>query len=120
DPLVKRIELGQIGFIAGDCWESDTLVALPLAGIADPGASEPRPMPAGTLITRPGTRIRAVAGAKVGSFSEIRLALREATRDALNAGAADATVPMTLELPGPGGETAQVDWKLGADDLKVL
>lgn len=123
DPAPKVKGKGIIGFIAGDTEADDTIVALPPAKIIDarhPGDGAP---PAATrLITRPGTRIVAVAGTPVANFTEIRAALRAETKAAFLSSAPNVTVPMTLLPPFADSKFSPetVDWTLTRDDLQSL
>lgn len=115
---------GIIGFARADTADTDTLVAVPPARITDarhPGdGSAPA---AARLITHPGTRITAVGGAKVSSFTQLRATLRDATRAAFDSGAPTATVAMTLELPSlqsAAPRTEVKDWILSREDLNSL
>ncbi|MBX3376833.1 MAG: site-2 protease family protein [Phycisphaeraceae bacterium] len=126
DPPPKVKANGTIGFERSDTGAESTLVAMPPARLIDsrhPG--EGAPPAARSLITRPGTRIMAVAGVEVRNFTELREALRSATRTAYTSGLGTATVPMVLEMPRlPGSsasaETETVNWVLGSDDLAAL
>lgn len=122
-PTVHNRNGGQIGFSAGDCFDTDTLVALP-APLATMSGGEVKPRVAASLITRPGTRIVAVEGTRVSNFTELREALRRATAAAFRAGDGEAQVPMDLELPvdSPGSprRTERVTWTLGAADVRSL
>jgi len=126
DPEVKNKGDGQIGFSPGDTADESTLVALPPAGIIDDkrGGDAAAP-PAETIIDRPGMRIVSVGGTAVWNFSEIRAALREATRGALESGAERARVTLVLEPPGLeiGDGTAPletVQWELSRADVNAL
>ncbi|HRQ74217.1 MAG TPA: site-2 protease family protein, partial [Phycisphaerales bacterium] len=82
----------------------------------------PAAPPAAGLITRPGTRVLSVGGAPVADFTQLREALRAATRDAQLRGE-PATVSLELELPVerdgvPVVRTAE--WTLAGADLAAL
>jgi regulator of sigma E protease len=121
-PTVKS--KGIIGFAATDSQDTDTLVSVPPARIMDarhPG--DGAPPAASRLITLPGTRIVSVAGTPVANFTQLRAALRTATRSAFESGASSATVKIGLDLPSlqAGSPTSEVkDWTLTRDDLHTL
>ncbi len=127
DPSPTVLSGGIIGFERSDTAEDSTMVSMPPARIVDarhPGQGAP---PAATsLITRPGMRIAAVAGRDVSNFSELRTALREATKDAYSSSLRSATVRMTLEparfsnAEPIAGDREQIDWILSSDDLAAL
>jgi regulator of sigma E protease len=122
-PKVLRKGEGQIGFMADTTAETDTLVSLPLP-LSPTLGGEPAPTAAATLITRPGTRIVAIAGKPVVNFIELREALRDATSARASAGVASASVPVDLELP-IAGETVKPPvehaiWRLDRADLNEL
>lgn len=123
DPPPTVMSKGLIGFLATDTAEDDTIVALPPARIIDSRHLGDGAAPAATrLITRPGTRILAVGGTTVKNFTEIRTALRAATRAAYDAGAPSATVAMTLAPPfaDSSSKSDTVEWMLSRDDLQSL
>jgi regulator of sigma E protease len=106
---------GQIGFSA-DMTSDDTLVALPVKSTKE----GEQPSPASRIINRPGLRVVAVGDVPVGSFSEIRAALREATKDA---GGPEAAVKVTLESVATTGSPVSrdsVEWYIPAADVAAL
>jgi regulator of sigma E protease len=123
-PLTVKVSReGLIGFVPGDTSETDALLSAPLHA-ASAGNGSAQPTPATKLIDRPGTRIRAVEGNPVATFSALREALREATSEAA-ARHAGATVTVSLELPLPARADGQkpvedAAWELSADDVKAL
>jgi regulator of sigma E protease len=120
-PTVQKIEEGQIGFRAAAAVESN-LVALPPTALVDENGKNPRAPAAAAVITRPGTRITAVAGQEVRDFTQIRGGLVAATSKAANSGQG-ATVPLTIELPiGEGTErpTESVSLSLSPSDVREL
>ena len=121
DPSVSRA--GTIGFGADDTARDSTLLALPPESLTDlrRDATPAAPAAAG-LITRPGTRVLSVAGVSVADFTQLREALRAATRDAVERGE-PATVALELELPverdgAPLVRTAE--WTISPDGLAAL
>ncbi|MCA9287421.1 MAG: site-2 protease family protein, partial [Phycisphaerales bacterium] len=78
---------GTIGFIPDTVAEFDTLVSLPPERVrAVRRDAEAIPPPADGVIEHPGTRIEAVDGTPVATFTELRGALAGATRAAHDAG----------------------------------
>jgi len=119
-PTVKS--KGIIGFLATDTADDDTIVALPPARIIDSRHLGEGAAPAATrLITRPGPDPR-VGSTPVKNFTEIRTALRAATRSALDSSATSAAVVMTLAPPFADANTRpeMVEWTLNRDDLISL
>lgn len=117
---------GSIGFIAGDTADDSALLALPPRELkpAD-GRAEAYTPAAASIIERPGERIVSVDGTPVGSFRELRAALRRATEAALHDGEATAAVPLTIELPLPvqpdgRAPTRTVEWTLARADIERL
>jgi regulator of sigma E protease len=113
-------EGGRIGFIRGDTADVNSMVALPPAVLGVD--KEPHPTPAASVITRPGTRILAIAGTPVSNFTEIRSTLVAATRSAFESHADRAQVRMRLELPIGDSDrpTEDVTWTLSRADLETL
>ncbi|MCB9841026.1 MAG: site-2 protease family protein [Phycisphaeraceae bacterium] len=113
---------GTIGFIPDTVAEFDTLVSLPPERVrAVRRDAEAIPPPADGVIEHPGTRIEAVDGTPVATFTELRGALAGATRAAHDAGTG-ATVRMTVQRLLANGETPRetVEWTLSADDVARL
>lgn len=110
DPVVSRE--GTIGFGPDDTADEAVLLALPPEGLIDDKRGEPTgPLPAASVIDRPGTRVVSVVDTPVANFTELRAALREATRAEYAAGEG-AQVFLTLEPPlpeQPGGIRPQGD-----------
>lgn len=90
---------GTIGFHATDSAGESTMVSLPPERLLPVRAGEePFEPAAARFITRPGMVIESVDGRAVSDFTELNLALREATRGALEAGTG-ATVTLVARLP---------------------
>ncbi len=123
DPTVHPTDGGQVGFVRGDTSDDSTLVAAPPATVVDP-AKGPRPAAAASVITRPGTRILSVNGAAVGNFSELRAALRAATKAAFESHAGEARVTLSVSGPAGGlpgaGPAESVEWSLSRADIADL
>jgi regulator of sigma E protease len=122
--LVSVSREGTIGFAPDDTATLSTLLAMPPEKLRDIRAgSEPKPLPAASLITRPGTRILRINDAPVSTFADIRRELRSATQTQLAANSG-ATVTLHLELPLPPRDgiaaTEDLPWNLSADDLRTL
>lgn len=110
---------GTIGFeyTSGDA--ASTLMALPPAQLwaLDGGmAYEPA---ARRLVTRPGSRITAIADTQVSSFTEIRNALREVTREAWLGSAVDETAT-TASVKVSFADQPEAQWTLNRSDLEQL
>ena len=113
---------GTIGFIPDTVADSDTLVSLPPERVrAIRRGAEAVPPPAHGVIEHPGTRIEAVDGIPVATFTELRDALADATRAAHDAGTG-ATVQLTVQRLLADGATPRemIEWTLGADDVSRL
>lgn len=126
---------GTIGFGSGDTRNDSAIVALPLATMLTPPPARdvgtekkdwPRiSPPAADVITTPGLRIDMVGGYPVSKFDEIRARLRDATREAFQAGAPSATVTLAVTLPGDEvdtsfGPSTTLEWTLSRESLKEL
>lgn len=124
DPRVRPEGGGRIGFAPVDTADESTLLSLPPAGIIDDRVGgEPRATAAGSVVDVPGMRVVSVDGTGVSNLSEMRAALREATRGAFESGADKAAVSLTLALPAAGSEgRAPVtrEWVLGREDVAAL
>lgn len=129
-PTVRRKGNGQIGFAPGDTAEDSTLLSIAPrfhnVNASSNGSStgDPLPLPAASIITRPGLRILEIDGVPVATFAEIRQTLRALTTEA-RATESGATVSLTVELPlpdQPGGwrPVQNIDWTLSAHDIKTL
>ena len=121
-PLTLKVgRKGTVGFYASDTAEQSTMLALPPM-VADE-KNEPRPTPALGVVTLPGSRVTAVEGKPVSNFADLRERLREATRDGLDRGDADAAVTLELEPPAlaEGRRPAeQVTLRLTRADVQAL
>lgn len=121
-PDVSVTRKGLVGFGVSDSGEETSLVALPPAAVLGPG-DVPSPTSAATLITLPGTRIIAVGETPVGTFAQLREALRAATSPTLVQGGT-ASVEITLQRPSAAG-TAEAPhqttrWTLSHADVHAL
>lgn len=116
---------GTIGFHATDTGERSTIVSLPPARLLPVRAGEePFEPAAARFISRPGIVIESVDGQPVSDFNGLNLALRYATRGALEAGTG-ATVTLVARLPLPpsaSGErpTQRIAADLTADEVAHL
>ncbi len=115
---------GTIGFLASSTRDDDTLVALPLKQIYPlKRNSTPFEPPATHLIEHAGVRIVQVGDQPVSNLTQLRKALKDATRDALGQNQ-DATVLITLSLPlqDEAGQpvTVQKSWTLKHDEISEL
>ncbi len=121
EPSVSRA--GTIGFGADDTARESTLLALPPESLADLRRDAvPAAPPAASLITRPGTHVLSVSGVPVADFTQLREALRAATRQAFERGE-PATVALELELPveRDGVPVVRtVEWTIAPADLAAL
>jgi regulator of sigma E protease len=115
-PKVNEIDAGQIGFRP----DSTAKVSMMVARV--PKALELKgPAPATELVTRPGMRITAIAGAPVSSFAELRSALVAATRPVIEQNGDSGVIPITIALPGsPEEQTQTVSWTLTRADIQRL
>ncbi|MDX9910916.1 MAG: site-2 protease family protein [Phycisphaerales bacterium] len=108
---------GKIGFVPEDSRDLGTWVSSPIESIESlerPG--EVRPNPAADLIPAPGTRVVAINGREVSSFTQLRDVILDATRDSTG----DASVEVTLALPPLDGDAASTltkAWNIPASEL---
>lgn len=115
---------GRVGFFASSTADDSTLLSKPHPRLADlREGSEPRAPAAASLPIIPGSRLIAADGRSPANFADLRAALRDATRAALNAGQ-PATLTLALELPTADPSiqptTERLDWTLSPDDLRAL
>lgn len=99
---LKVTNEGKIGFSVGDTGQESTrLAATPVgASVIQSGESAgPLVLPAMSVVSRAGTRILAINDQPVGNFAEIRAALMQAIRPALDAKAQQADVRLRLAEP---------------------
>ncbi|MCC6679018.1 MAG: site-2 protease family protein [Phycisphaerales bacterium] len=123
-PLKVRVgHKGTIGFMAADTSDVGTWVTPPPSDTLNKDGAENGPLPASTVIRRPGLRITAIDDKPVADFSQIRAALLSSTADAFRTGTS-AEVKLTAELPTAGapaaGPVAELAWTLSSDAVKSL
>lgn len=122
-PLKVRVgNKGTIGFIAADTSDSGAWVTPPPPGTLNKDGAENGPLPAASIIHRPGLRIVTVAGSPVSSFAEVRAALIAATRAAFDSGTS-AEVELTADMPVAGASvvpTAELSWMIPAEAVRNL
>ncbi len=133
---------GTIGFLAGDTSDAGVIVSLPPArmfqvsgepagnkGGANADSSIPPGMqafvpPASGIISQPGLRIEMAGGHAVGSFSQLRAALREATLQAWEGHAESAEVTLGVGFPNADGSydarVRPLTWTLGRGAIESL
>lgn len=133
---------GTIGFLAGNTSDDGVIVALPPAkmyqvgGVSTGGigggkvdSSVPPGMrefvpPAIGIISQPGLRIEMVGGHAVGSFAQLRAALREATHEAWEQHAESAQVTLGVRFPNADGSydarVRPLAWTLGREAIESL
>jgi len=146
-PQVRVSSKGRVGFSVSDTGADQALVALPDAALVHPGAAQraadkgAKPgtqtaqggaealgdfRPAATeIIISPGTRLLTIAGQPVGTFAEVRAALRHATREAQGEGAQSTDVVLTVQRPLAGRLDASAPierfvWSISREDAAAL
>lgn len=83
------------------------------------GETATRHTPVAGLQLFPATRLDAVNGTPIADWHELRAALREHTRDALQ-GETGATIDLTVTHPTPGREREVISLQLSAADVTAL
>lgn len=113
---------GLIGFVPGTVADRDTLVGMPPAEtIALRPGAEPRRTAASRVVTRPGTRVVMVGESAVGSFTELREAMRAQTTEAIEAGRGE-TLRLTVErlMADATTDRESVEWTLTPTEVGAL
>lgn len=113
---------GLIGFVPGTVADRGTIVGLPPPQITPIRADAEGMEPAATrVITRPGVRVLSVEGVPVGTFTELRESLREATLEARREGRG-AVVRLGVERLMAEGAAApeEIDWSLTPTEVASL
>ncbi len=127
--LEVRVSAGRtprIGFIS----DSTALDAAILAAVPETiwpveQPDEPVRPSSADLGILPGSTVRSINGMAVATFADIRRALREATRTALNIQSPRASVTIELALPGPVQDDGSVPtdierWDLNEREIEAL
>lgn len=126
-PTVRNVGKGQLGFGAEDSKDLGTWLAAPPRVLSETQGQTPETIatPAASLNVVPGSRVVAVEAQPVATFTDIREALKAATKSAHESGAAEAEVTLTIAPPLSTDPAAHntprtVTWTLSREAITTL